>query len=93
MAPNMANALGIGSLVIGVALVCGGLIMWPRASETDPAAPDDGLRGMRAVVEALEEEDRAAERGAIANVRPRLDSFEDKKGDGQVHPSPSRPRS
>jgi len=87
------TALGVSLIVVGFALVCGGLIMWPRASETDPAAPDDGLRGMRAVVEALEEEDRAAERGAMANVRPRLDSFEDEKGDEQVHPSPSRPRS
>jgi hypothetical protein len=34
---------------------------------------------MRAIVEALEEEDRAAERGTMTNVRPRLDSFEDKE--------------
>jgi hypothetical protein len=74
------TALGVSLIVVGFALVCGGLIMWPRASETDPAAPDDdGLRGMRAIVEAIEEEDRAAERGTMANVRPRLDSFEDKK--------------
>jgi len=67
-------ALGITLIVLGLAFVCAGLVMWPRAPQADPAAPDDGLRGMRAVVEALEEEDRAAERGTMANVRPRLAS-------------------
>jgi hypothetical protein len=68
-------ALGIALIVIGVALVCAGLILWPRAPHADPAAPDDdGLRGMRAIVEALEQEDRA-ERDAMTNVRPRLDQI------------------
>ena len=73
------TALGIALIVIGITLICSGLIMWPRVPQADPAAPDDGLRGMRSVVEALEEEDRAAERGTMTNVRPRLDSFKDKK--------------
>jgi len=29
------TTLGIGLIVIGVALVCGGLILWPRASQKD----------------------------------------------------------
>jgi hypothetical protein len=71
------TALGASLIVIGIALVCAGLILWPRAPQADPVAPDDSLSGMRAIVEALEEEDRA-ERDAMANVRPRLDSFDDK---------------
>ena len=68
-------ALGIALIVIGVALVCARLILWPRAPQADPAAPDDdGLRGMRAIVEALEQEDRA-ETDAMTNVRPRLDQI------------------
>jgi hypothetical protein len=51
----MAGALGIGSIVIGVALVCGGLIMWPRTSQTDPAT--DGPIEFRAIIDALQEED------------------------------------
>jgi hypothetical protein len=29
------TTLGIGLIVIGVALVCGGLILWPRASQRE----------------------------------------------------------
>jgi len=49
-------ALGIALIVIGVALVCGGLILWPRTSQTDPAGADGPIE-FRAIIDALEEED------------------------------------
>ena len=42
---------------IGVALVCVGLVFWPPAPRTDPAARD-GPDGFRTILDALEEEDR-----------------------------------
>jgi hypothetical protein len=68
-----ALSLGIGSIVIGVALVCGGLFMWLRASRADPTGSDD-VGELRTIIDALEEEDQA-ERGAMTNVRPRLDQI------------------
>jgi hypothetical protein len=50
-------ALGIALIVIGVALVCGGLTLWPRASRTDPAELDSSVE-LRALIDALEEEDQ-----------------------------------
>jgi hypothetical protein len=55
---KMASALGISSIVFGVALVCSGLIMRPRISQTQPAGVDGPIE-FRAVIDALiEEEDR-----------------------------------
>jgi hypothetical protein len=34
------DLLGISLIVIGVALVCVGLVFWPRAPRNDPAAVD-----------------------------------------------------
>jgi hypothetical protein len=63
-------ALGIALTVIGVALVCAGLILWHRATRTNPADPDDG-GDLRALLDALE----AADQDAMTNVRPRLDQI------------------
>jgi hypothetical protein len=63
-------ALGIALIVIGVALVCGGLILWHRATRTNPADADDG-GDLRALIDALEE----ADQDAMSNVRPRLDQI------------------
>jgi hypothetical protein len=55
---QMASALGISSIIFGVALVCGGLIMRPRLSHTHPAGVDGPIE-FRAIIDALiEEEDR-----------------------------------
>ena len=52
------TALGIGSIIIGVALVCAGLIFWPRGpTRTDPVG-HDGPNEFRPIIDALEEEDR-----------------------------------
>ena len=51
-------ALGITLIVTGLALVGGGVILWPRASRTDPSEPDDDAAGLRAMIDALEEEDK-----------------------------------
>jgi hypothetical protein len=64
------TVLGIALIVIGLALVCGGLIVWHRASRTGPAEPDDAGE-LRAIINALEEADQAT----MANVRPRLDQI------------------
>jgi len=59
------TAFGIALIVIGVALICGGLILRllrPGVSRREP-------------VVAFKEEDRA-QRSAMANVRPRLDEIE-----------------
>ena len=56
------TAIGIVLIVVGVALVCGGLILRPEASRPDPAGHDDGLSDMRAIINALEKEDQARER-------------------------------
>ena len=36
------TTLGIGLIVIGVALVCGGLILWPRAPQGEHENQADG---------------------------------------------------
>ena len=55
---KMASALGISSIIFGVALVCSGLIMRPRISQTHPAGVDGPIE-FRAIIDALtEEEDR-----------------------------------
>jgi len=68
------NVFGIALIVIGVALVCGGLILWllrQSASRREPPEHDDGLGEMRVIIDALEEADRAA----MTNIRPRLDQY------------------
>jgi hypothetical protein len=50
-------ALGITLIVTGLALVGGGVILWPRASPTEPSEPDDAAE-LRAIIDALEEEDK-----------------------------------
>jgi hypothetical protein len=50
-------ALGIALIVTGLALVGGGVISWHRASRTEPSEPDDAGE-LRAMIDALEEEDR-----------------------------------
>jgi hypothetical protein len=51
------TALGIGSIVIGVALVCAGLIFWLRVPRIDPAGQQEPNE-FRPIIDALEEEDR-----------------------------------
>ena len=67
------DALGIALIVVGAALVCTGLIFWHRAPRTEPADLDGGE--LRALIDALEEEDQKTARGPMANVRPRLDQI------------------
>jgi len=74
------TALGTALIVIGVALVCAGFVFWHLASRTEPA--DDRVGGggpgdLRALIDALHEQDQA-DRGAMSNVRPRLDEISDK---------------
>ena len=55
---EMASALGISSIIFGVALVCSGLIVRPRISQTHPTGVDGPIE-FRAIIDALiEEEDR-----------------------------------
>ena len=56
-AATCMTALGISSIVIGVALVSAALIFWLRAPRTDPAS-HDGPNEFRPIIDALEEEDR-----------------------------------
>jgi hypothetical protein len=49
--------MGIALIVIGLALVGGGVIFWRRASRTEPSEPDDAGE-LRAMIDALEEEDK-----------------------------------
>jgi hypothetical protein len=74
------TALGIALIVIGVALVCAGFVFWHLASRTEPAddrVGGDGPGDLRALIDALQEQDQA-DRGAMSNVRPRLDEISDK---------------
>jgi hypothetical protein len=74
------TALGIALIVIGVALVCAGFVFWHLASRTEPAddrVGSDGPGDLRALIDALQEQDQA-DRGAMSNVRPRLDEISDK---------------
>lgn len=74
------TAIGIALIVIGVALVCAGVVFWHLASRTEPAdnlVGDDGAGDLRALIDALQEQDQA-DRGAMSNVRPRLDEISDK---------------
>jgi hypothetical protein len=74
------TALGTALIVIGVALVCAGFVFWHLASRTEPAddrVGSDGPGDLRALIDALQEQDQA-DRGAMSNVRPRLDEISDK---------------
>jgi hypothetical protein len=74
------TALGTALIVIGVALVCAGFVFWHLASRTEPAddrVGGDGPGDLRALIDALQEQDQA-DRGAMSNVRPRLDEISDK---------------
>jgi hypothetical protein len=74
------TALGTALIVIGVALVCAGFVFWHLASRTEPAddrVGGDGPGDLRALIDALQEQDQA-DRGAMSNVRPRLDEIGDK---------------
>jgi len=51
------TTLGIALIVIGVALVCAGLVIRPRAPPNDPAPPDE----FRTILDALDQEDRRDE--------------------------------
>ena len=53
-------ALGIALLVIGVALVFGGVISWRRASQPDPSERDDDSE-LRAFIDSLPETDQESE--------------------------------
>ena len=50
-------ALGIALIVTAFALVGGGVIFWHRASRTEASEPDDAGE-LRAVIDALEEQDK-----------------------------------
>jgi hypothetical protein len=54
------TALSISLIVIGAAMVCAGLVFWPRAPQNDPAALD-GPDEFRTILDALDEEDRRDE--------------------------------
>jgi hypothetical protein len=68
------TALGISLIVIGVALVCVGTLFWRRASRTGPAGTD-GPHEFRAIIDALDEEDRRSPDAGSAepSVRPSID--------------------
>ena len=53
-------ALGIALIVIGVALVFGGIISWRRASQPDPSERDDDGE-LRAFIDTLPEADQDSE--------------------------------
>jgi hypothetical protein len=69
------TALGISLIVIGIALVCVGTLFWRRASRTDPAGTD-GPHEFRAIIDALDEEDRRSPDAGPAepSVRPSIDA-------------------
>jgi hypothetical protein len=50
-------ALGFGSMIVGAALVCAGVIFWPQSPEGDHdlSGHDDGPN---AIIDALEKENR-----------------------------------
>jgi hypothetical protein len=54
------DLLGISLIVIGVALVCVGLVFLPRAPQNDPTALD-GPDEFRTILDALDEDDRRDE--------------------------------
>jgi len=54
------TTLGISLIVIGVALVCAGLVIRLRAPRNDPA-PLDGPDEFRTILDALDQEDRRDE--------------------------------
>jgi hypothetical protein len=54
------TALGISLIAIGVALVCAGVVFWPRAPRTDPGVHDSPDK-FRTILDALNEEDRRDE--------------------------------
>jgi hypothetical protein len=54
------TALGISLIVVGVTLVCAGLVFWCRAPQAHPAAPH-GPHEFRTILDALHEEDRRDE--------------------------------
>jgi hypothetical protein len=74
------TALGILLIVIGVALVCAGLTFWPRPSRTGPADLD-GPHEFRAIIDALDEQDRRSPDTELAEP-PKRPSIEA----GSIHP-------
>ena len=54
------TALGTSLIGIGIALVCAGLAFWPRALRSIPARVD-GPDEFRAILDALDDEDRRNE--------------------------------
>jgi len=65
------DALGIALIVIGLALVCAGLVFWRWASRTQPADLDgDGPGELRGLIDALDQAESSAR-----SVRPRLDQI------------------
>jgi hypothetical protein len=52
-------ALGVGSIVVGAALVCAGIFFWPQSPRgDDPSGYEDGPKELRPIIDALEEQDR-----------------------------------
>ena len=51
------TVLGASLLAIGAALVCAGVLLWPRAQRSDPAAADQPDE-FRTVLDALGEDER-----------------------------------
>jgi hypothetical protein len=70
------TVLGISLIVVGIALVCAGLIfwVWPRPLRAGPADPDSPHE-FRAIIDALDEEDRRSPDAGSAepSVKPSID--------------------
>ena len=61
------TAIGTSLVAIGVALVCAGIVFWPRASRTDTPPPDSPDE-FRTILNALDEEDHRDD-NPLANGR------------------------
>jgi hypothetical protein len=68
------TTLGISLIVIGITLVCVGTLFWRRASRI-VSAGTDGPHEFRAIIDALDEEDRRSPDAGSAepSVRPSID--------------------
>jgi len=84
------TALGISLIAIGVALVCTGLVFWPRAPRSDPAALD-GSDEFRIILDALDEEDRREERRDLAEP-PANEQLTDPAGEAAIQLGKQRRR-
>jgi hypothetical protein len=52
-------ALGVGSMIVGAALVCAGVIFWPQSPRGDDlSGHDDDPKVFRPIIDALEDQDR-----------------------------------